>query len=105
MGMQSCQLSDILVHTHTHTCLSMCAVCAMLGDVVFSVWARVVRCKGNVGRGLGDANPQNGNLPIFNDNYIVYLHEIFEPLLTPHTSVLLDISRLWPLSGTDCDSN
>ena len=81
----------------------------MLGDVVCSVWARHGRCKGDAGRGMGNANPRNGNLPIFNDNYIVYLHEIFEPQLKPRITcpgcVLFDISRLWPLLGTDFDSN
>ena len=81
----------------------------MLGDVVCSVWARLGRCKGDAGQGMGDAHPRNGNLPIFNDNYKVYLHEILKSLLKPHITcpgcVLFDISRLWPLSGRDFDSN
>ena len=40
----------------------------MLGDVVCSVWARygqcTCTCKGDAGRGMGDAHPQNGNLPL-----------------------------------------
>ena len=43
--------------------------CAMLGDVVCSVWARHGRCKGDAGGGMGDAHPRNGNLP----DYFTYL--------------------------------